>query len=1068
MNISISRNLRAVQRALATFVLSVFVLFGNAAYSQYQAIELANDFSGEDENLNFGRVSMNNSGQVVYIGGAWFTDQAFPSANSQAALGGLVWHNGDAQSPETEVIYLGEGILTGPFETACLIIFPAADYDDNDRLARCRDTGITAGRLNDNDVYLFGHGTRQAVGGPGASEIVTVDLANLPGTVLQPDIVLQYYDPTDGTGESFEFRDSVNNGGFNSDGRGLIRTDGRCETGGSLQDGNALLISGDPIPGAFYGDESAVAPPGPVIVDTCDTDVQAISTQSALQPNGSWAVFGMSTPAGTGGLYAADTDTPGQAPQLVRELGVSAFGDPLVRLMDINDFGNAAYVGDCDGTIDGDNYICVENVPAPGVAFSLPLAANEAVFDIAVNNLGTVAFETSDGLYTWGGIPGDPRIPVVEIGDFYNDDPNLPVAATRFQRFGFNDSGELAVGLDLVAGPGMPGRQPVVVKYVPQPSGAVIDVDTFADFGTVETGQVSDIAFTVENTGTDPLDLFSISEPGAPFSIENNQCAPTPFELQPGASCTFDARFAPVNVGPVSAQIVIASNDPDSPTIINLNGDATAPVLLTLTDSVGASDDAAMDFGNLLVRDIALGTFTITNDGASDESLGVVALAGNPTGEFTIPGANDNCSNATLAAAASCTTEIVFSAPDAGSFAAAVDIPIVGGGSLSLALSATTALSEHDVSAAIASSTATVAAGAGETFELTVTLDNAGPDPARDVAASTTIPNSLIVIGAPSCAIGDCSSSNSWTIPQLDAGASATATIMVQEALGEMPASTCIAADVSVTSEAGDTDATNNSGSVLVGGGNCADLSLSGAVSGTPASQTSADVTATATVTNLGPDDAASVMVSGAAYLGLSGSGATVTVNSLTGCLNAAPTGEDPAYTCDAGPLASGASLDIVFDATVTSSSRFSVEFEVSAFGTDDPDPSNNDVIERESVDVQQPPPPPPQGGGSGGGCFIATAAYGSYLQPEVMVLREFRDRWLLTNGAGRAFVDFYYATSPPIADAIAGNEAARLVTRLLLTPVVFTVKYPLAAFSLILFAGVLLRRRRRIRARMS
>lgn len=81
-------------------------------------------------------------------------------------------------------------------------------------------------------------------------------------------------------------------------------------------------------------------------------------------------------------------------------------------------------------------------------------------------------------------------------------------------------------------------------------------------------------------------------------------------------------------------------------------------------------------------------------------------------------------------------------------------------------------------------------------------------------------------------------------------------------------------------------------------------------------------------------------------------------------------------------------------------------------------------------------------GGGGGGGCFIATAAYGSYLHPEVMTLREFRDRYLLTNLPGRAFVDLYYKKSPPLADFIRTHESARFIVRLFLAPIIFGVKH--------------------------
>jgi hypothetical protein len=92
-----------------------------------------------------------------------------------------------------------------------------------------------------------------------------------------------------------------------------------------------------------------------------------------------------------------------------------------------------------------------------------------------------------------------------------------------------------------------------------------------------------------------------------------------------------------------------------------------------------------------------------------------------------------------------------------------------------------------------------------------------------------------------------------------------------------------------------------------------------------------------------------------------------------------------------------------------------------------------------------------PSTGGGGGGCFIATAAYGSYLDPHVMVLRHFRDNVLLKSELGTAFVRFYYRTSPPVADFIHHHEALRLVFRWTLTPLIFAVEYSYAAIGLLL-----------------
>jgi len=63
--------------------------------------------------------------------------------------------------------------------------------------------------------------------------------------------------------------------------------------------------------------------------------------------------------------------------------------------------------------------------------------------------------------------------------------------------------------------------------------------------------------------------------------------------------------------------------------------------------------------------------------------------------------------------------------------------------------------------------------------------------------------------------------------------------------------------------------------------------------------------------------------------------------------------------------------------------------------------------------------------------CFIATAAYGSQMHPYVKILRDFRDKHLISYKLGREFVNLYYKYSPYVANIVAEHKALKLAALL-------------------------------------
>jgi hypothetical protein len=100
-------------------------------------------------------------------------------------------------------------------------------------------------------------------------------------------------------------------------------------------------------------------------------------------------------------------------------------------------------------------------------------------------------------------------------------------------------------------------------------------------FGNQTVGsQSAETSVLLSSTGSGQLSVFSVSLAGTDadqFKIASDSCSGA--LLAPGQACRVSVRFAPVAIGNAFAGLVIQSNDPASPAVIDLSGAGTAVVI---------------------------------------------------------------------------------------------------------------------------------------------------------------------------------------------------------------------------------------------------------------------------------------------------------------------------------------------------------------------------------------------------------------------------------------------------------------------------------------------------------
>lgn len=209
----------------------------------------------------------------------------------------------------------------------------------------------------------------------------------------------------------------------------------------------------------------------------------------------------------------------------------------------------------------------------------------------------------------------------------------------------------------------------VAARLVEVVSGCAVSLDPPGlDFGEQEVGTTSPPqTVTVGNTGSDAVTVSSLAVSGEhadDFRVAADTCTGQP--LDPGASCTFDVRFAPSDVEPRAGLVEVHSDAPTSPDPVAVTGVGTAPVVVLLPSS--------LEFGEVERGQTAPAQdFEVFNNGTAPLRLETLAVQGAHAGDFDL--VDDTCSGRTLGPRELCSVGVTFRPSATGAREAEVAVP---------------------------------------------------------------------------------------------------------------------------------------------------------------------------------------------------------------------------------------------------------------------------------------------------------------------------------------------------------------------------------------------------------
>ncbi len=190
----------------------------------------------------------------------------------------------------------------------------------------------------------------------------------------------------------------------------------------------------------------------------------------------------------------------------------------------------------------------------------------------------------------------------------------------------------------------------LTINPAPAAAGQLTSNPASLAFGSAQVGSSVTLTDSLTNTGGSAVTISQATATGTGFSISG---LTVPLTLNPGASVTFSALYAPQSAGSVSGSITVASNASNSTLTVSLTGTGTAPGQLTIAPT-------ALSFGNATVGTTVSQSSSLSASGASV----TVSSASLSSAEFSLTGIS---LPVTIAAGQSVPVTMTFTPQSSGS-----------------------------------------------------------------------------------------------------------------------------------------------------------------------------------------------------------------------------------------------------------------------------------------------------------------------------------------------------------------------------------------------------------------